>query len=541
MNSGQNSKASILLVPMPPWQPQTPHLGVASLLTYLKSRGYVAELYDLNVKLFNANPEVQRLAWRLGEEEFWLAGRCFEEFADQIDEHVGNIAATSHPIIGFSALYTSVPFANRVIESVRRLAPEKKVVLGGVSCSNEVLRRKIAPGIADVFVMGEGEYVLDHILRDPGILNGTPTPDEIEVFRDDGIETPVFKARKLLDMEEVPFPTFDEFGILENRMSTIPALLSRGCTRKCRFCNDIQLWPKYRNTPPETLTNALEYYHQRYNADNIWFGDLTLTGNLKAMSAFADEMIERGLPVRWGGNAIIRDGMKDELLERMKLAGCWALQFGLESGCAEIVKRMNKGFTLDQARDVFKRTRKAGIKVLINLIVGYPGETEEHLVESVEFLRENSPWIDAVASVNVMTMVPDSWIYDRRDEFQVEGDGSEWRLKDDSNNLLIRLRRKQLLESRLREIFPNFGGGYDFSDEDHFAQIGRFHEEISSELYRTRDQLVKARSLHAQEVERLAETSKLLEQTREELDRLRTTKAVRVAGYLRRFLPKPRE
>jgi radical SAM superfamily enzyme YgiQ (UPF0313 family) len=73
----------------------------------------------------------------------------------------------------------------------------------------------------------------------------------------------------------------------------------------------------------------------------------------------------------------------------MKEAGCTALQFGIESGSVRRLKRMGKLFSRADAEKVLRLSAQAGINNWVNLIVGFPGETESDFQETVSFVRSN--------------------------------------------------------------------------------------------------------------------------------------------------------
>ena len=69
----------------------------------------------------------------------------------------------------------------------------------------------------------------------------------------------------------------------------------------------------------------------------------------------------------------------------MKTAGCISLSYGVESGSQKIINDMKKNFTIDTAKAVLEATCKAGIKIHLQFIVGYPTENEQDFKETLKF------------------------------------------------------------------------------------------------------------------------------------------------------------
>jgi radical SAM superfamily enzyme YgiQ (UPF0313 family) len=72
----------------------------------------------------------------------------------------------------------------------------------------------------------------------------------------------------------------------------------------------------------------------------------------------------------------------------MAKAGCFEINFGIESGNQEILKRVGKDFALDEARKVIPMVKKAGIEVANLFILGHPGETRETIMDTINFAVE---------------------------------------------------------------------------------------------------------------------------------------------------------
>ncbi len=147
--------------------------------------------------------------------------------------------------------------------------------------------------------------------------------------------------------------------------------------------------------------------------------------------------------------------MTEELLAKMKKAGCYHLAWGLESGCQEVFNLMHKRFfTIDLAKQVIKRTDDCGIQQNINLIVGFPGKTEEMFQETLQFVKEYQKYFSSVGIIP-MLILANSLVYDRPQEFGLDDEQLKeplkWQFPDGSNTYETRLKRVEILRSVLKE------------------------------------------------------------------------------------------
>jgi radical SAM superfamily enzyme YgiQ (UPF0313 family) len=108
----------------------------------------------------------------------------------------------------------------------------------------------------------------------------------------------------------------------------------------------------------------------------------------------------------------------------MKKAGCNWIEYGIEAGDEEVLKTLKKGITLDQARETFKATKKAGIKTLGTFMFGNPGETRETMEKTIKVAIELNP---DIAQFSLIAPLPGTELWEKYK-------GSLYLLKDDLEN-----------------------------------------------------------------------------------------------------------
>ncbi len=89
-----------------------------------------------------------------------------------------------------------------------------------------------------------------------------------------------------------------------------------------------------------------------------------------------------------------------ELLKKIKKSGCIAIHWGLDSASERILNYVNKGITIENAQNVLKNSRRAGIFNCIFLIFGFPTETIDDMKKGLEFIKRNKKNIHRVINID---------------------------------------------------------------------------------------------------------------------------------------------
>jgi radical SAM superfamily enzyme YgiQ (UPF0313 family) len=405
----------ILLVIPPPFFTRMPPLGPAYLVAYLKHKGYKPELLDLSVRLYNQTSDEMRRFWEPNFTnsffETEIAEKIFDGFRSEMNDFVDWVLSSDIRIVAFSVNQTSFFLAKKLAQAIKSKDKNRAIIFGGPAMFFNHPRCTLQPGVVDYIVIGEGEVLLaslverikkgEKIGREPGVLPG----EEIGLYP----PSPVVPAANL---DLFPFPTFEEFDLpaynLGSDYKPLPLLLSRGCVKKCSYCIDHIIWPKYRTRSAQHAFREIEY-HCRVNKTKAFeFNDLLCNGNLRELGSLCELIIAAGLKFDWVSYAIIRSDMTAKLLSKMKGAGCHTIIYGMEHSSAKILKKMNKGYNAQEAEKVVRLTHESGICANVNVIVGFPGETEEDLNEVAVFLRRNKGYISEVTNISGCTLFPES-------------------------------------------------------------------------------------------------------------------------------------
>jgi radical SAM superfamily enzyme YgiQ (UPF0313 family) len=254
-----------------------------------------------------------------------------------------------------------------------------------------------------------------------------------------------YEARKpIQDLNVIPWPTFKEFNLRQYHTSSIPLFSSRGCIGKCNFCNDWSLSLPYRFRDARNIFEEIKYHVKNNHTHSFSFKDLLCNGDIPNLNLLLDLIIQSGLAISWDSQAIARKEMTYGLLCKMQQAGCHTLVYGIESFSNNVLKRMGKIFTSQIAEEVLKNTCQAGIRSFVNIIVGFPGETDEDFQETLRALERNGRYIESIGAVSVCLVNHNS---DLENNFQrydlvlsedVNKRAKEWTCSSSRNDYLLR-------------------------------------------------------------------------------------------------------
>jgi radical SAM superfamily enzyme YgiQ (UPF0313 family) len=383
--------------------PGTPHRGTIVLINPPYER--IAPGYSFVKHISNRSPSLGLLHLAAVVRQAGYRPIIIESDVEDLDAHqVAQRALAHNPVAVGITLFTVGVWQSATIARLLKIArPSLPIIVGGPHISS--MGRETIARFADFdcAVVGEGEYVLIELLealtRKPAeaALNTTSTPSTPHrphplarvpglIFRDAGqiVTTPRPETPTVLD--ELPFPAWDLlpgfphaykpaiYDYPRGPAATIAA--SRGCPFHCRFCDTSTFGSRVRYYSPAKVYEMMVHLRDRYNVRHVLFvDDLFLASRLRALE-LCRLIVEDGLKMTWSCAARV-DTVRPDLLAQMKLAGCWQISFGLETGSDELLQKMEKVARVARCEQAVRWTNDAGIRVKGLFMLGYPGETRQ--------------------------------------------------------------------------------------------------------------------------------------------------------------------
>ncbi|MBN1502081.1 radical SAM protein [Candidatus Woesearchaeota archaeon] len=165
---------------------------------------------------------------------------------------------------------------------------------------------------------------------------------------------------------------------------------SRGCPFKCIYCYQEMFHNTYRKKPFEKVKEEIQTAVEKFNVRTGYLIDLELTVNKNGVNELCDFLIGKKYDFRWCCQTRA-DTVTEELLTKMKKAGCTLVHYGIETGSPAIMELINKKTTLEKIEKGIRMTNKSGMETAGFFMFGFPGETEEDMQKTIDFAKEINP------------------------------------------------------------------------------------------------------------------------------------------------------
>jgi len=316
------------------------------------------------------------------------------------DEKIYNYLIKEQPdYIGFTSTTSSFLDGVRIAQKCKQVSPKAKIIFGGVHISALLEKLLHDFPVIDYGVVGEGEETLLELMENDGSGLG-----DIKglIFRNNNHVKFNGLRKNLLDMDSLPFPAYEKLDGFPNsyqlpifnypKMPNTTVITSRGCPYTCSYCDRSVFRRSYRFNSPQYMVALLTYLHERFNIKHVNIYDDTFTLKKQRIIDFCELKIASGLKITY--NCAARAEQIDfETLKLMKKAGCWMISLGIETGDPELLKKHRFYLPQEIVEDPIKLIRekvyeikKAGIRAKGLFILGLPGETEESIKKSMEYV-----------------------------------------------------------------------------------------------------------------------------------------------------------
>ena len=369
-------------------------------------------IYPPNGNMITANVPLLEEARDKGEEGFYppLGIMIVAAYAEQNTKHKIEIIDTQvekmdytdiekeikrrkPDVVGITAMTFTLIDVIMTAKVVKSIDENIKVVLGGPHVNIYPDETINIPGV-DYLVLGEGEITFTELIQN---IENTDKLKQIKglVFKE-GDKIVNTGQRTLIDnLDTIPFPArhltpYKKYYSLLAKQSPVTTMItSRGCPYKCLFCDRPHLGKKFRARLASNVVDEMEEC-VNIGIKEILIYDDTFTINRKRVINICDGILKRELDIGWDIRARV-DNVDEEMLKKLKEAGCERIHYGVESANPEILKVLRKEITVEQVIKAFKLTKKVGISTLAYFMIGSPRETRAQALETIEFAKKLNP------------------------------------------------------------------------------------------------------------------------------------------------------
>jgi len=459
--------------------------GAALLKGSLQKHGFDSKILDLNaeIDLKFANHDTMNavnnffLYYTFYNQTTWkILEPIFEEWADRI-------IANNPTWVGMSVFTYNSQRATRLLAiAIKKRRPDIKIVIGGSGIATDFTFAETlhSQKIIDAYIRGEGELSLIELLNGntvyPGI-NGIP-------------------PQQIVDVDSIAFPNYDDYELktYTNRkgLEALPITGSRGCVRKCTFCDIASMWPKYYYRSGKSIAAEIKHQVEKYGVNAFRFTDSLINGSMKAFREMISDLADYRLSMPeekrfiWDTHFIVRNPrqMSPEDFDNMAAAGAGTMLIGIESGSPAVREHMKKGYSQEDLDYTMAQLNRVGIKVRMLMLVGYPTETIDDFQLTVDMFERYKPYLAAgtIEEVNLgltLNLLKNTPLYDNKDELnivQANDHINDWVSMDNPTlTYKERLRRRIILQARCEAL------GYPvFESKNYLKQLISSWNEVSS-------------------------------------------------------------
>lgn len=332
---------------------ERPPLGMAYIASFLEREGHKVYILDMNVE-------------------------------DDADEKLHSAIAFSD-VIGISILSVFYLSAMELIKRIRKIHSLVPIIVGGAHVT-ALPERVLEENDVQFATIGEAEESFAEIV--------TALPDGdfsnikgICYKNSNGVHLTERRPPKK-DLDDLPFPArhllnIDKYVNYMGRRRVGVMMTSRGCPFQCFYCSR-NIDKTWRGRSPNNVVEEIEEIYHKYGRRCIYFHDDLFTFDKARLIGICKEILKRKLDITWLCASRV-DFIDEERLFWMKKAGCRAIHYGIESGDQEIIKKMGKNITLEQAQRTIDMTKKHKIYMKGYFIIGFPWDTEETIKKTIDF------------------------------------------------------------------------------------------------------------------------------------------------------------
>lgn len=374
---------------------------------------YLEDVSDFIVECVDANFGFSRYAERLGR-----SANSFDELYDFLQKDLTYIDAISIEILEKhiqqvqpKLVCFSIPFpgnlysAFRCAQYLKATYPDIKIGMGG-GFPNTELRSITDTRVFDFFdyiTLDDGELPIELISN--SILNSSEKEEFKRTFALENGNV-VYKnntTKSDYKQSQVGTPDYSDL-LLEHYISVIEIAnpmhslwsdgrwnkltMAHGCYwGKCTFCDiSLDYIKVYEPIAAKLLVDRMEQLIEQTNENGFHFVDEAAPPSL--MKALAIEIIQRKLTVTWWTNIRFEKNFTNDLCKLLKASGCIAVSGGLEVASDRLLKLIDKGVTVEQVAQVTRNFTESNIMVHSYLMYGYPTQTVQETVDSLEMVRQ---------------------------------------------------------------------------------------------------------------------------------------------------------
>jgi len=346
--------------------------------------------------------------------------------------------------------------AIRVASAVKRLHPKLPIIFGGWHPSLAT-HQTLRENFVDAVIRGQGELTIVELAQRIASREDWHGVRGLS-FKKNGkiIHEP---ERPAANINDLPAPAYHlaDPGVYAaaSGVRQLAYTTSVGCPYQCNYCTDQVFYKRRFNAyHAERVVNDLADLVPRYGIEDVPLFDSNFLVDRKRAVAIARGIIDSGIKFRWDFQASTDfvATMSEDDVRLLAASGVYHIGFGTESASQEVLYLMNKRFQhVEQMVETARKADLAGIHVVFNIILGYPGETEVDRQKTFSIMSDIArQYWNVSFSPNIFTPYPGIPIWPQLKELGVREPQSlqEWETLALGTNVLPWLQGEELQKLR---------------------------------------------------------------------------------------------
>jgi len=409
-----------ILIAVPQLEVHRPPVSTAIIAGVIRNAGFELTVLDLNIKLFQS----------LGDSEYYALSSVWERTRSGTEEEIKYLIQfidkellphcddnTRLMISVFTS--NSQLFTKMCCERVLAQYPDCEIVLGGIGVDNfgqQMMDLKLCKYV----IYGEGEEAIVELLNGntdyPGINN-----------KED--------QKQVNNLNDISFPDYDDYEMsaydyLYGDRVEVNIVGSRGCVRKCTYCDVPAYWPKFRYRSGQNIADEMISHYEKHGVSQFYFTDSLINGSLKAFRDMCDKLANynstHNAGFKWGGQFIFKPERQvtDDYFDMIAAAGGDQFYVGVETGSDKIRWEMDKKFTNEDIDYHLEQFQRTGLRCFFLMIVGYLTETLEDHHDNLKMYKRWQKYVASgtISGIDLSTslmFLPNTPLYQMIDTHQV--------------------------------------------------------------------------------------------------------------------------
>ena len=307
------------------------------------------------------------------------------DYDTMITNVIRDILSSKPNVLGFSTMSNNIVMALEICRRIKEKDSEIITILGGPGASFSAGRILSSFKDVDIIVRGESDSALPELIsqiKHEKVMNqikGVILRDGTKII-DHGWPDPIE------DLNSLPIPDYAVCRADVDSEEPVTLEVGRGCPFACTFCSTSSFFKrKFRVKSVNRVLEEIKEIQDIFGSKRIKLNHDLLTYNREYMISLCDKLSTLDNTIRWSCSARL-DTLDDEILRRMKDAGCDSIYLGIETVTERMQRKINKRLDLSNFEELLRTAIELDFRVILSFVIGFPEETKADIIELWKFV-----------------------------------------------------------------------------------------------------------------------------------------------------------